>query len=116
MSPDFVAINGDLVDHGIQAEYDDLENFLQTNFNDEGIPAFIVNGNHELFNINYQHSNYDLEALLNAYDAQLSKLSENPNISISREEGLLYYCATFKDRKLISCQPLKFPALRPPIR
>ncbi|MBP3360714.1 MAG: InlB B-repeat-containing protein [Clostridia bacterium] len=100
-APDFVTIAGDLVDHGIASEYAELRNFLKTSFNDLNIPAFITNGNHELFNIKYEHTGYDIQALTDIYDYQIGAVSQNPDVSICREKGALFYSAEFKDRKLI---------------
>lgn len=99
--PDFLAIVGDLVDHGLSVRYESLYTYLDNNFNAARIPTFIANGNHELDNINYQHTGYDLEALKKAFDYQLGIAAEYNDVSISREDRSLFYAASYKDYRLI---------------
>ena len=99
-TPDFVVLNGDLVNNGTSQEYQRLDDVLQTWFNDNDIPAFITNGNHEFYVSDKNTLNYDREGLLNSFSLQLQALADM-GYEIERPENELWYSTVINGYKFI---------------
>ncbi len=98
--PDFVVINGDLVNHGYTEQFERLTSDLDTHFNSLGIPAFITNGNHEFYVRDTNSLEYDREGLLAAFATQIEAL-EGMGYTIKRDGDMLWYSSTHGSIKLI---------------
>lgn len=98
--PDFVVINGDLVNQGYTSQYSTMTNFLKTNFSDWNIPAFITNGNHEFFVSDKNSLDYDRAALLGSFSAQLEALG-NMGYDINRSGENLWYSTVIDGYRFI---------------
>ncbi len=97
---DFVVINGDLVNHGVEGQYTAFDTFIGAQFNAKGIPAFITNGNHEFFINNTNSTAYNRTALLNTFSTQLSALCEM-GYAINRTGDNLWYSTVIDGAKFI---------------
>ena len=107
--PAFTVIAGDLVNHGTTEQFQRLDSFMKTNFNDAGRPAFIINGNHE-FHINDRNSTeYDRDALLNSLATQIAANREM-GYEIRRDGDDLWYSAIIEGRKFIFMSTPSTPA------
>ena len=108
-NPAFTIIAGDLVNHGTTEQFQRLDSFMKTNFNDAGRPAFITNGNHE-FHINDRNSTeYDRDALMNSLASQL-EVNRSMGYEIRRDGDSLWYSAIIEGRKFIFMSTPSTPA------
>ena len=107
--PDFVVIAGDLVNNSVESNFAALDTFLDTHFNNNGVPVFIVNGNHEFHISDTPSENYDRTDLLAAYDKQIA-IDRSYGYDIRRNGDDLFYAATIEGAKFI------FLAMPSPIR
>ncbi len=99
-NPDFVVINGDLVNQGTTGSYKLLDDFLNEKFNAHNIPAFVTNGNHE-FAVDAGSGNVvDKEALLGSFSKQMAVL-KGMGYDIDRTDSDLWYSTIIDGAKFI---------------
>ncbi len=99
-APDFVVINGDLVNNGTAESFAMLDAFLKDNFNEKGIPAFITNGNHEFHISDTYSTEYARNELLNSFATQLGVL-EGMGYDVKRTGDELWYSTVIDGVKFI---------------
>ncbi len=107
--PAFTVIAGDLVNHGTTEQYKVLDNYMKTNFNDAGRPAFIINGNHEFHISDKNSTEYDRDALLNSLATQIAA-NRAMGYEIRRDGDDLWYSAIIEGRKFIFMSTPSTPA------
>lgn len=107
--PAFTVIAGDLVNNGVTAEYERVDNYLKTNFNDAGRAAFITNGNHEFHISDKNSTEYDRNALLNTLSSQI-EANRAMGYTVRRDGNDLWYSAIIKGRKFIFLSTPSTPA------
>ncbi len=99
-NPAFTVIAGDLVNNGVKAEYERVDSYLKTNFNDAGRAAFITNGNHEFHISDKNSAEYDRDALLNTIATQIAA-NRSMGYTVRRDGDDLWYSAIIEGRKFI---------------
>ncbi len=104
---DFFFVNGDVIDHGMTAYANVLSSYINDviinpEYNPNGIPMFLINGNHEYHNTDHSTGGTDVDDVHGVFFDHIAYLKQQyPDIEINCDEENMWYTVDVMGAKFI---------------